>query len=65
MKSIKSENVLLTILFIVCMILPIYFIISDKINQKTINLSTILLVSFFCGAASIKMFNIIKTLKNK
>jgi len=65
MKLIKSEYKLVTILFIVCMVSPIYFMVSDKVNQKTINLSIILLFSFFCGATSIRMFNIIKNLKNK
>jgi len=63
MKLIKNENKLVTILFIVCMISPIYFIVSDKVNQKTINLSIILLLSFLCGAASIKLFSIINNLK--
>jgi hypothetical protein len=63
MKLIKSENKLVTILFIVCMVLPIYFIVSDRVNQKTINLSIILLISFLCGAASIKLRSIINNLK--
>lgn len=62
-KWLNTESIVLTIIFLIYMSFPIYFVFVNKINNEILSLSIILFISYSCAVGFIKMLNIISPQK--